>query len=625
MNLAAHLLLLWLHAAPWLMGLAAAGILVLLAHELVLRFTPPEQWLAQVRSAWTRLVLGRRTGKWPWLLGGLGLLGLGAHSAVRNEGTVTWALAHPLAILGLHLGLALAGILGFAFWDLEPSHLVRGQGRADAQFRDLPEDFGRFENQDGRRVGSGQSLAALLGYRNPSRKARRALGVLQRRTRNLTLIHLRVDLLTRHILVFGVQGSGKTTTFFGHIMRSATCIWIYQDSKAELPFRTWYPDRLVWGLDVRGHVSRSLVLNFMEEVRSAEDLDLIVDNLFPVNPRDANPWVREMSRTLFGAVLRSRSWGSLQEIARALRATRLEPFLDRLDPIWRDLLKEPKSQVPVLQDLMATLSQWETPRIAAITEGLSTVSLEAFIARGGWVMNNEMSDGLRAPIRLFWAMLMGRLRNRPEGSAPILLLLDEFGDCGRLPNLERALVLLRSKGVSFVAGIQNIGLLKDTYPQNWQAVAQGFGTKAWLMRNADDETRETLTRAIGKFTRKVRASSAKTRPTEREADLMPLDAWGLWSDERAALARSHGFTYWLPLSLAIPAAPLGPLLEPSEAWKEEETPAPMSLGDEASVPLPGSTPVPGLEFLRALEHLSKPASITPAGAPPASPDEEEWP
>ena len=435
-----NLLRAWYHWAPWLVVTCLVGELLLVARWLALRLVPSDRWL-QKRQAWsTRLMLCRYSWKWPWLLAVLGSLGLGAWVGMRNTVGFLWACDHPWPILGMHLGLLVVGIMTLVLWDMEPGYIRKGEGRADAQFRDLYEDWGRYEIRDGRRVGDGTPMAALLGFRDPGRKARRALLSLQRRSRNLVVVYLRWDQLSLHILVVGTQGSGKTTTLYGHLMRSAICVWIYQDGKAELPFREWYPDRLVWGLDVRGYATRSAVLNFMEEIRSPEDFDLLVDMLFPMNSRDANPWVREMARTLFSAILRSHRWASIQEISRTLRATPLDLFLKRLDPIWLALLEEPRSRVPVLQDLVNTLAQWETPRVSAITEGPSTVSMDEFIARGGWVMNSEMSDALRVPVRLFWAMLIARLRNRPEGASPILLLLDEFGDCGKIPQIERALV-----------------------------------------------------------------------------------------------------------------------------------------------------------------------------------------
>jgi hypothetical protein len=586
------------------------GLLCLVVRRVLIAHHQAERWLEDHRSLWTRLVLSRHSGKLPWVLAGLVLLGLAARAGTQSASYVGWAIENPGWILSMHGGLGLVGLLVLAFWDDHPSHVKLGEGRTDSQFRDLGEDWGRFDTHDGKPVGDGQPVAALLGYRDASRPARRALLPQQRRWRNLALISLRWDLLSRHVFIIGPQGSGKTTTIYGHIMHSAHGPWIYQDSKAELPLRDRLRNRLVWGLDVRGHQSRSGVWNPMEEIRSADDFDLLVDYVFPVNLRDANKWVRDMARILFSAILRSRRWESIQEISRTLRATRLEPFLANLDPVWRDLLKEPKSQVPVLQDLVATLARWETPRVSSITEGPSTVTLDEFIAKGGWVMNCEMADALRAPIHLFWAMLLGRLRNRPEGSSPILLLLDEFGDAGQLPNFERALVLLRSKGVAFVAGIQNLGLLKDVYPQNWQAVAQGFGSKIWLLRNADDEIREGLTRALGKWTRKVKAANAKSRDTEKDVDLMPLDAWGRWSDERAALARSNGFTYWLPLSLPIPPTPMGPVVEQEDPWKDAEAraerarqaaSAPGIAPVEELPPLPKIPAIPGLELIHGLQ------------------------
>jgi type IV secretory pathway TraG/TraD family ATPase VirD4 len=324
---------------------------------------------------------------------------------------------------------------------------------------------------------------------------------------------------------------------------------------------------------VRGHATRSGVWNPLEEIRSAEDFDLLVDYIFPKNPKDPNGWVRDMARVLFGAVLRSKRWESIQQIARTLRETRLEPFLAMLDPIYLDTMKEPKSQVPVLQDLVVTLSRWETVRVRSITEGKSTVTLDDFIARGGYVMNCEDSDSLKGPVHVFWAMLLGRLRNRPEGASKILLLLDEFGDCGRINNIQRALVLLRSKGVSITAGIQNLGLLQDVYPQDWKAVMEGFGTRIWLARNLEDELRERLSKALGKFTRRVPPANKNAKETEKEADLMPLDAWGRWSELRVALGRLHGFTYWFPVPIEIPRTPLGEVLPGGDPWADSEAEA----------------------------------------------------
>jgi hypothetical protein len=242
-------------------------------------------------------------------------------------------------------------------------------------------------------------------------------------------------------------------------------------------------------------------------------------------------------------------------------------------------------------------------------------------------------------------MLLGRLRNRPEGASRIVLLMDEFGDAGKLSGLVRALVLLRSKGVSFIAGLQNIGLLRDTYGDQWQAVAQSFGSKIWLCRNAEEESRELLTRVLGKWTRVVKAPNKHSKDTETPVDLVPIDAWGRWSDERAAIARSNGYTYWLPLSLSIPGTPLGEPVAAKDPWEEaeelsrqalaelpepSEDDSPVLIEESGEFPSDPVKPpvIPGLELIQKLPLGLPPSpsslSIQPRTGDPASQPEEDW-
>jgi hypothetical protein len=499
------------------------------------------------------------------------LIGSGMHWAIAQESFWRWSIQNSQFLVGVHGVGAIVLLMILLSWDREPKHIKAGEGRADARFQDVAVEWGSRVVEGGKVHFDQRPIAELLVHRNPSRLACRIVAEGQHEGCYLTLLSLRWDILSRHILMVGPQGSGKTGTFYSPVMHTSLVPWVYQDSKAELPFRDEFPDRPVYGLDMRGHVTRSGIWNPMEEIRTTEDFDLLVDYILPKNPKDPNGWVRDMARVIFGAVLRSRRWESVQQIARTLRESRLEPFLKELDPIYLDTMREPKSQVPVLQDLIVTLSRWETERVRSITEGKSTLTLDDFITKGGYVMNCEDSDALKGPVHVFWAMLLGRLRNRPEGSSKILLLLDEFGDCGRINNIQRALVLLRSKGTSIIAGIQNLGLLQDVYPQDWRAVMEGFGTRIYLARNLEDELRQRLSQALGKVTRRVPASHKNAKETEKEADLAPIDVWGRWSELRVALGRLHGFTYWFPVPLTIPPTPLGEVLPAGDPWADSES------------------------------------------------------
>ncbi len=577
------------------------------------------QVLLQDRFHWlTRwLLLHRRSPKTIPLSGALLALGLGMSWAMEQEAFVRGVFRNGPLFLGAHAALVILALVLWITWNREPKYVKAGEGRADARFCDVSEEWSTRVIEGDTTHTDKCPTAELLVYRSPSRLAQRLVVDGQHKGCHLTLVSFRWDILSRHVIAVGPQGSGKTASLYAPIMHSSLVPWVYQDSKAELPFRDEFPDRPVFGLDVRGHATRSGIWNPMEEIRSVEDFDLLVDYLFPSDPNDKNKWVRDSSRVLFRAMLQTQRWQSIQELARTLRRTRLEPLLERLDPIHLDTMKDPRSQAIVLSDLVVGLSRWETVRVRSITEGKSTVTLDDFIARGGYVMNCEDSDALKGPVHVFWAMLLGRLRNRPEGASKILLLLDEFGDCGRIPNIQRALVLLRSKGVSIVAGIQNLGLLQDVYPQDWKAVMEGFGTRIWLARNLEDELRQRLSHGIGKFTRRVPPAGKNAKETEKETDLMPLDAWGRWSALRVALGRLHGFTYWFPVPIDIPHTPLGEALPGGDPWADSEVEAKAAAQDALkAVALPDW----------CLEVPTGAAAGTPEAEPePAPMDErEDW-
>lgn len=565
------------------------------------------------------LLKHRRSPKTFPLSVGLVVLGLGMHFGVPQRAFCDWAFRNGPIFLGLHGALVIFALAVWITWNREPNYVKSGEGRPDAQFKDVPEEWGETFIEDGKVHSDPRPTAEILVYRSPAKLARRIVTDGQRVAGNLTLLAFRWDILSCHVFIVGPQRSGKTASFYAPIMHSSLVPWVYQDSKAELPFQEQFCDRPVFGLDVRGHETRSSVWNPLEEIRSVEDFDVLVDYIFPKNPNDPNGWVRDMARVIFGAILRSKRWESIQQIARTLRETRLEQFLKSLDPIYQDAMKEPKSQVPVLQDLVVTLSHWETVRVRAITEGRSTVTLDDFIRKGGYVMNCEGSDALKVPVHVFWAMLLGRLRNRAEGSSPLLLLLDEFGDCGRIPNIQRALILLRSKGVSIVAGIQNLGLLQNVYPQDWKAVMQGFGTRIWLARYLEDELRLRLTQALGKFTRRIPPANKNAKETEMEADLLPVDVWGKWSEERVALGRQHGFTCWLPVKITIPLTPLGPVMAGGDPWANSKAEV---LAAEKDALKAAELPEWCLQV-----PTEPPASLSnfePSAASPEAPSEEDW-
>lgn len=464
--------------------------------------------------------------------------------------------------------------------------LVRRSGRTHgtAHFEALQKEWG----------DRSAAVAALLVLRPAlgaaaTRFVRPFLGYAHAR-----LAYLTWEQLSRHLLIVGATGARKTTGVFTHLMLSSEVPWIYQDQKAELPLRDRFPDRPVWGLDTRGYQTRSGVWNPMEEIREPEDAQVLAALLFP-DRGDQNDWVVRSARYIFEDLLTTQSIDSIQGLAWILQNEPPDRLLQRLPEGWRTTMADARQRGYFVQALLEALRPWTGARIAKVTHGKSTVRLDEFIARGGYVLCNE-DKHLRQPVTLFWGMLLHRLRNRSDAAGRLLLLFDEFGDAGKIPNMAQALALYRSKGVGIVAGIQTYSLMKTVYGPEWEAVRDGFGSVFLLTANMPREQYEPLTRQLGQYTEEHDHLSAGGQGPgissghRVAANLVPVDQWPEWSAHAACLARGHYPTWWVPVSVSLAPAPAD-LAEASADtdWRAEERARLSALKPSGPAPAPADT------------------------------------
>jgi type IV secretory pathway TraG/TraD family ATPase VirD4 len=496
-------------------------------------------------------------------------------------------LAWPLLLLAAYGAIFCGGLLAILVGALSRAG---GESRAtaarddtygDARFAPLAAEFAERD-----------AAAACLIYR-PER-AGSAVGYVAPNERDLRVARWSWDQLSRHVLVVGATGSGKTSTVFSHLMLSARVPWVYQDQKAELPLRDLFPQRPVWGLDTRGHRTRSAVWNPLDEVRGPEDVEVLAALLFP-DRGDQNDWVIRGARLLFEGLLKHHRFPSLQAVAWLLEHKPMDELVASLPGGYASSVQDPRTRSYFHSTLLEVLKPWSTARIAAVTMEPSTVRLEDFIREGGYVLANE-DKHLRQPVTLFWGMLLYRLRQRAADSSRLLLLMDEFGDAGRVPNMAQALALYRGKGVAIVAGVQSLGLMRAVYGEDeWTAVRDGFGSLLVLAANMPAELRREVTDQLGKWTLLHQHESSswnspsvslgahganlslgglgggRSTPTRHPVDLIPMDQWAVWGAARAAIVRSLQPTWWVPVAVPIEPAPLGPPTpEPAGDWRELE-------------------------------------------------------
>ncbi len=426
--------------------------------------------------------------------------------------------------------------------------------------------------------------------------------------KDATFVHFTWGQLSRHMLVVGTTGSGKTTSLYHHLMLSSRVPWVYQDQKAELPLFDRFPDRPVWGLDTRGYETRSGVWNPMEEVQGPEDIEVMSALLFP-DRGNMNDWIVRGARMLFEAMCKRWRFESLQQYVYLIEHQSMDSIVSHLPAGYATALADQRARAYYVSEILDVLRPWiNTARIAQVTYGASTVTLNDFMERGGYVLCNE-DKHLRQPVTLFWGMLLHRLRNRPSGDAsPLLLLLDEFGDAGRIPNMAQALAMYRSKGVAIVAGVQSFALMESVYGETeWRAVRDGFGTYIVLTANITPQLQMELTDQLGSFTMQHTQGSAGvtgpspsvhvgvSAPSRVASPLVPIDQWALWSAARAAIVRgATGPTWWIPWPVDIVPSMAGErLVIDGGDWRLREGKRVGALGAAVRSELPSVTGATG--------------------------------
>jgi hypothetical protein len=478
-------------------------------------------------------------------------------------------------------------------------HSPRRDGTyGDARFVPLAAEYGKADDV----------VAASLVYRPEGPGTE--VGIVRWDGEDLRLARWSWDQLSRHVLVVGATGSGKTTGVFSHFMLSSRVPWIYQDQKADLPLKGLFPFRPVWGLDTRGHETRSSVWNPLEEIAGPEDVEVLAALLFPDSLDPKHPWIVKGARGIFEGLLKHQPFDNIQDVAWLVEYVGLESLLETLPKGYATIDKvTPLSAYQ--HQLLDVLKPWSASRVAEVTFGPSSVKLEDFIRDGGYVLCNE-DKHLRSPVTLFWGMLLYRLRQRPWGASRLLLLMDEFGDAGAVPNMAQALALYRSKGVGIVAGVQSFGLMRETYGEDtWEAVRDGFGSVMVMAANLPGQLRKEMTEQLGKWTRlhehragnwnapslslsrggpslslgSIGASSST--PTRHAVDLVPIDQWSVWGNARAAIVRGVHATWWVPVSLPMEPAPLGAVkAEILGDWRLQELDRLKRIGEAVRARLP---------------------------------------
>jgi type IV secretory pathway TraG/TraD family ATPase VirD4 len=136
---------------------------------------------------------------------------------------------------------------------------------------------------------------------------------------------------------------------------------------------------------------------------------------------------------------------------------------------------------------------------------------------------------------------MGRLRN---GEHEVLMMLDEFGNGGRIDTVLTLAPLIRKNGVRFVFILQDGAQLERLYQRSGQKILMGASTIKLFMNFQNQEDATAVSMAAGRTTEWVEQSSYTHRHGRRDrsiakvpvsVDLLPVNTLMMMKPEEAIL------------------------------------------------------------------------------------------
>lgn len=206
------------------------------------------------------------------------------------------------------------------------------------------------------------------------------------------------------------------------------------------------------------------------------------------------------------------------------------------------------------------LNVWSYDRVARITKksdfrfrNLRTRPKSIFI-----IIPPEYMNEYRALLRVMTGWAIRELKETYKGNLhkdhpPVLFMLDEFPQLGRMEPIQEGLAYLAGYGIRLWMFVQNINQLREQYPQNWQIFMANSATRSFF-GVTDFETAKLVSemsglttvqnRTVGQTyseTNTTSSSTGSSRGTSSSGFLNPsTTSTGTSSSNTSSFSQSHG-------------------------------------------------------------------------------------
>lgn len=380
----------------------------------------------------------------------------------------------------------------------------------------------------------------------------------------------------QHVMVIGSPGQGKSRGFVIPTMMSFEGSQVVLDMSGELFDETsgYLKDK---GYDIfllapgskftDGYNPLDLIST--EPNQRITDLQKLTQMLLPERLRsDSSDFWEESARILLTAMLGfvlecPDTRKSLSELYRILNSMSDErkaivQLLENYEAVLSDQTRmqltkfagrHEKLGEGIAAEIVAKLNFLQNPLVEALTS-ITTIPIDTIRKRKLAIFIQADWNAIQIYERLI-SMFIQQMADKlvqlgplPNGEHEVLMMLDEFGNGGRIDTVLTLAPLIRKNGVRFVFILQDGAQLERLYQRSGQKILMGASTIKLFMNFQNPEDATAVSLAAGKTTEWVEQSSYSHRHGRRQrsiskvpvsVDLLPVNTLMMMKPEEAIL------------------------------------------------------------------------------------------
>lgn len=320
---------------------------------------------------------------------------------------------------------------------------------------------------------------------------------------------LRLPEWTRHVLISGSVGSGKTQILMPIAEQIFQCRLpaLLLDTKGD--YTSHFPHALIlspWDC-------RSAYWDVARDIRTREQASAFADALIPVSDGTGRHFDLACRQILTGVLVGLQSdagtaWGwRMLATVLAGGAAKLLPILEQHYPSACDLIRDPRN--PTTGSTMASLAShcrvihdlataWGDGDVPGRGGTMERFSLATWRKHPMVCLHTGLDQSLsRAWLAAFYATAAGMLLRLPDSSTRrVFILLDELTAIGKI-DLAGLFERGRSKGVCVVAGFQDLAQVRALYGKDFADALSGMVGTQIVCQIGPGETREKVAEWCG--------------------------------------------------------------------------------------------------------------------------------